>query len=143
VANARLAYAAFEATVAGARFQALRSGGAHAQRPLWASTSTKNPAYRDVLYVEELIGPDTVNTVPPATLMAFNDHGRTEPRIRHDEPGARRAFERLTALGVPVERLIAELEHEGVRSFEKSFDDLLAALEARRQERLAQRGSSR
>ena len=143
VANARLAYAAFETTVAGARFQALRSGGAHVQRPLWASTSTKNPAYRDVLYVEELIGPDTVNTVPPATLVAFNDHGRAESRIRHDVPGARRAFERLTALGVHVERLIAELEHEGVRSFEKSFDDLLAALEARRQERLAQRGSSR
>ena len=109
------------------------------QRPLWASTSTKNPAYRDVLYVEELIGPDTVNTVPPATLAAFNDHGRVESRIRHDVPGAREAFARLTALGVPVERLIGELEPEGVRAFEKSYDDLLAALETRRQERLAQR----
>jgi len=143
VANARLAYAAFEATVAGTRFQALRARGAHVQRPLWASTSTKNPAYRDVLYVEELIGPDTVNTVPPATLVAYNDHGRLESRIRHDVAGAHRTFERLTALGVPVERLIGELEPEGVRSFEKSFDDLLAALETRRQERLAQRGSTR
>jgi transaldolase len=143
VANARLAYAAFEETVAGARFRALAARGAHVQRPLWASTSTKNPAYRDVLYVEELIGPDTVNTVPPATLVAFNDHGLVESRLRHDVPGARRAFERLTELGVPVERLIGELEPEGVRAFEKSYDDLLAALEARRQERLAQRGSAR
>ncbi len=142
VANARLAYAAFESTVASPRFEALRARGAQVQRPLWASTSTKNPAYRDVLYVEELIGPDTVNTLPPATLVAFNDHGRVEARIRHDVPGALRAFERLTTLGVPVERLIGELEPEGVRSFEKSFDDLLAALETRRQERLAQRGSA-
>ena len=143
VANARLAYAAFEETMAGARFQALRSRGAHVQRPLWASTSTKNPAYRDVLYVEELIGPDTVNTVPPATLAAFNDHGRVESRIRHDVSGARDAFSRLTALGVPVDGLIGELEPEGVRAFEKSYDDLLAALETRRQERLAQRGPAR
>jgi len=143
VANARLAYSAFERTVAGPRFAALRERGAHVQRPLWASTSTKNPAYRDVLYVEELIGPDTVNTVPPATLDAFLDHGRTEARIAHDVAGADRTFERLEALGVPVARLIGELEPEGVRAFEKSFDDLLAALETRRQERLAQRGSAR
>jgi transaldolase len=143
VANARLAYALFEAEVAKPRFAALRARGAHVQRPLWASTSTKNPAYRDVLYVEELIGPDTVNTVPPATLAAFNDHGRVESRIRHDLPGARRTFERLEALGVPVHRLIGELEPEGVRAFARSFDDLLATLETRRQERLAQRGGTR
>jgi transaldolase len=143
VANARLAYALFEAEVAKPRFAALRAKGAHVQRPLWASTSTKNPAYRDVLYVEELIGPDTVNTVPPATLAAFNDHGRVEPRLRHDPAGARRVFERLEALGVPVRRLIDELEPEGVRAFARSFDDLLATLETRRQERLAQRGGAR
>jgi len=143
VANARIAYYQFEATVGSPRFTALRVLGAHPQRPLWASTSTKNPAYRDVLYVEELIGPDTVNTVPPATLQAFNDHGRIEARLRHDVPGARQVFERLTALGVPVDRLIAELEAEGVRAFAKSFDDLLATLETRRQELLAQRGSAR
>ena len=143
VANARLAYATFEETIGGPRFQALRAKGAHVQRPLWASTSTKNPAYRDVLYVEELIGPETVNTVPPATLIAFNDHGRVESRIRHDVAGARVVFARLTALGVPVEKLIGELEAEGVRAFEKSYDDLLAALETRRQERLAQRGLAR
>ena len=140
VANARLAYEAFERTVATPRFQALRAKGAHVQRPLWASTSTKNPAYRDVLYVEELIGPDTVNTLPPATLAAFNDHGLVETRIRHDLPGARAVFARLTALGVPVEALIGQLEAEGVRSFTKSYEELLVTLETRRREMLAQRG---
>jgi transaldolase len=143
VANARLAYAEFEAVVAGPRFQALHAKGAHRQRPLWASTSTKNKAYRDVLYVEELIGPDTVNTVPPATLAAFNDHGTVESRIRHDVPGARAVLARLTALGVPAESLIGELEGEGVQAFAKSFDDLLGALETRRRELLAQRGQAR
>ena len=140
VANARLAYAEFESTVADSRFRKLRERGAHPQRPLWASTSTKNKAYRDVLYVEELIGPDTVNTVPPATLDAFNDHGKVESRIRHDVPGARAVIARLTALGVPAEALIGELEGEGVQAFGKSFDDLLGALETRRRELLAQRG---
>ena len=143
VANARLAYAEFEAVIAGARYRALEKRGAHPQRPLWASTSTKNKAYRDVLYVEELIGPDTVNTLPPATLAAFNDHGRVEPRIRHDLAGARAVFTRLTELGVPVEALIGELEGEGVQAFAKSFDDLLGALETRRRELLAQRGQAR
>ena len=140
VANARLAYAEFESVIAGTRFKKLRERGAHPQRPLWASTSTKNKAYRDVLYVEELIGPDTVNTVPPATLDAFNDHGKVESRIRHDVPGARAVIARLTALGVPAEALIGELEGEGVQAFGKSFDDLLGALETRRRELLAQRG---
>jgi transaldolase len=143
VANARLAYAEFEAVVAGSRFKALEQRGAHRQRPLWASTSTKNKAYRDVFYVEELIGPDTVNTIPPATLAAFNDHGRVETRIRHDVPGARAVFARLTALGVPIETLIGELEAEGVEAFGRSFDDLLGALETRRRELLAQRGQAR
>jgi transaldolase len=143
VANARLAYAAFEQTVATPRFQALRTKRAHVQRPLWASTSTKNPAYRDVLYVEELIGADTVNTMPPATLAAFNDHGRVESRIRHDVASARAVFARLTALGVPIDTLINQLEGEGVQSFAKSYDALLATLETRRRELVAQRGSDR
>jgi transaldolase len=143
VANARLAYAAFEETMAAPRFQALKKQGAHVQRPLWASTSTKNPAYRDVLYVEELIGADTVNTMPPATLTAFNDHGTVESRIRHDVAGARGVFTRLTALGVPIDALIDQLEGEGVKSFSKSYDDLLATLETRRREMAAQRGSGR
>ena len=143
VANARIAYAAYEKVVAGERFRTLRARGAHVQRPLWASTSTKNPAYRDVLYVEELIGADTVNTMPPATLQAFNDHGVVEARIQRDVQGARQLFGRLTALGVPVATLIDQLEDEGVRAFEKSFADLLATLETRRRELVAQRGAGR
>lgn len=132
VANARLAYAEFERVFGGPRFAALQAKGAHAQRPLWASTSTKNPAYRDVLYVEELIGPNTVNTIPPATLVAFNDHGVVESRIHRDLAGARALFGRLDRLGVPVEALIDQLEDEGVKAFEKSYEDLLATLETRR-----------
>lgn len=143
VANARIAYAAFEQVIAGARFRALQQRGAHVQRPLWASTSTKNPSYRDVLYVEELIGADTVNTMPPATLKAFNDHGVVEARIRNDVSGARAAFTRLTALGVPVSTLIDQLEDEGVKSFEKSYRDLLSTLETRRRELVAQREPGR
>ncbi len=104
------------------------------QRPLWASTSTKNPTYRDVLYVEELIGPDTVNTIPPATLVAFNDHGVVETRIRNHMDEARALFGKLNALGVPVESLIDQLEGEGVVAFAKSYDDLLGAIETRRRE---------
>lgn len=140
VDNARLAYAAFEQVFATPRFAALRAKGAHVQRPLWASTSTKNPAYRDVMYVEELIGPDTVNTIPPATLDAFNDHGVVETRIRNGMPEARALFGRLNALGVPVEALIDQLEDEGVKSFAKSYDDLLAAIETRRRDMVAKRG---
>lgn len=141
VANARIAYAAYEQVIAGVRFRALAGRGAHVQRPLWASTSTKNPAYRDVLYVEELIGADTVNTMPPATLKAFNDHGVVEERIRRDVAGARNVFARLTALGVPVATLIDQLEDEGVRAFEKSYGELLDTLETRRRELAAQRGT--
>lgn len=134
VANARLAYEAYEQAIATPRFGALRAKGAHVQRPLWASTGTKNKAYSDVLYVDELIGPDTVNTLPPATLAAFNDHGTVEARIRRDLPGAREVFATLPKLGVPVDALIEQLEPEGVAAFEKSYDELLAALEAKRRD---------
>jgi len=134
IANARLAYEMFERSLTGERWRALAARGAHVQRPLWASTSTKNPAYRDVIYVEELIGPETVNTMPPQTLDAFNDHGVVENRIHRDLDAAHALFRRLPELGVPIDRLIAELEAEGVTAFEKSFDTLLAALETRRRE---------
>ena len=133
VANARLAYAAFQAVCATPRFAALRGRGAEVQRPLWASTSTKNPAYPDTLYVDTLIGPDTVNTMPPQTLAAFNDHGTAEVTIGNDLDAARRLFTRLPALGIPIEALIAELEDEGVVAFARSYDALLATLESRRQ----------
>jgi len=141
IANARLAYARFRETLGEGRFQALAAHGARLQRPLWASTSTKNPAYRDVMYVEELIGPDTVNTMPLQTLTAFNDHGVVESRIEHDLPGAHAVFRRLPQLGVPIHALIDELEGEGVAAFAKSYEALLAALEAKRRE-LVSRGAS-
>ena len=143
VANARLAYEAFGEVVAGERYRALASRGAHPQRPLWASTSTKNPSYRDVLYVEELVGPDTVNTMPPATLVAFNDHGVVESRITRDVPGAHAVFARLTELGVPVTTLLDQREPEGGTAFERSFADLLATLETRRRALVAGEGAAR
>jgi transaldolase len=132
VANARLAYAEFQKVFKGSRFEPLLEKKANVQRPLWASTGTKNPAYSDVLYVDELVGSDTVNTMPPQTLAAFNDHGSLEVRISHDLDFARRAFERLPQLGVPVNELIDQLEPEGVTAFEKSYDALLETLEQRR-----------
>ena len=133
VANARLAYAQFRELTSGERFRALAARGAHLQRPLWASTSTKNPAYKDTLYVDELIGADTVNTMPLKTLKAFNDHGRVQATIEHDLDAARTLFRRLPQLGIPVEQKIAELEGEGVKAFAKSYDALLETLEHTRQ----------
>jgi transaldolase len=132
VANARLAYARFREVFGGARFTTLLRRGAHLQRPLWASTSTKNPAYPDTLYVDELIGADTVNTMPLATLAAFNDHGALESRIGRDLDSARALFRRLPELGIPVDELIAQLEGEGVTTFAKSYEALLETLESRR-----------
>jgi transaldolase len=132
VANARLAYAAFQREFTSPRFLALRGKGANLQRPLWASTSTKNPAYPDTLYVDELIGPDTVNTMPPQTLVAFNDHGTVESRIGRDRDRAEALFRRLPALGVALPALIDQLEPEGVAAFAKSYDALLETLETRR-----------
>jgi transaldolase len=132
IANARLAYARFREVFALPRFAALASRGAHLQRPLWASTSTKNPAYPDTLYVDELIGADTVNTMPLATLQAFNDHGALESRIERDVDSARALFRRLPELGVPLDALIAQLEDEGVVAFAKSYESLLETLETRR-----------
>ena len=133
IANARLAYVRFREVFGAPRFRSLAQREARLQRPLWASTSTKNPAYPDTLYVDELIGPDTVNTMPPQTLAAFNHHGKVAVTIDRDLEVARRLFERLPELGIPAARLIVELEEEGVAAFAKSYEALLAALEARRQ----------
>jgi transaldolase len=132
VANAKRAYTRFREVFDEPRFHALAARGARVQRPLWASTSTKNPRYRDTLYVDELIGPDTVNTVPPGTLAAYNDHGVLDPRLLRGADEARALFRRLPELGVPVDDLIGQLEQEGVAAFVKSFDSLLATLEAKR-----------
>jgi transaldolase len=140
IANARLAYARFLEVFGSKRFAALSAKGARVQRPLWASTSTKNPAYPDTMYVDELVGPDTVNTLPPQTLEAYNDHGSLEVRIGKDLPAARALFERLPELGIPLERLIDELEGEGVAAFAKSYDELIAGIESRRREFAGARG---
>jgi transaldolase len=134
VANARLAYARFLDTIRSPRYLALAERGAHPQRPLWASTSTKNPNYRDVIYVEELIGHNTVNTMPPQTLAAFNEHGVVQARITRDLDQAEAVFQRLPQLGIPLEALIAQLEPEGVAAFVKSFDSLIESLESKRRE---------
>ncbi len=100
IANARLAYGAYKKVFSSDRFQKLKQHGAKVQRPLWASTSTKNPAYRDVMYVEELIGPDTVNTMPPQTLVAFLDHGKVRMSLEEDLPGAVKTLQELEKLGI-------------------------------------------
>ena len=129
IANARIAYEAFEEVFGGARFAALRKKGVAVQRPLWASTSTKDPAYPDLYYIEALIAPDSVNTIPPETFEAYRDHGDPKVRIHDDLPEARRVFEGLRDLGIDQARIFDELEEEGVRKFSASYDALLKALE--------------
>ncbi len=133
IANARLAYADFKQTFGGERFLKLKAKGARVQRPLWASTSTKNPAYRDVVYVEELIGPDTVDTVPPQTLVAFLEHGKVRASLEENLEGAHQAMVGLEKLGISMDHVTNQLEVEGVSSFSNAFTVLIKAVEERRQ----------
>ena len=133
IANARLAYADFKKAFASERFLKLKAKGARVQRPLWASTSTKNPDYRDVMYVEELIGPDTVNTVPPQTLVAFLEHGQVRLSLEEDLEGARKTLAELEKLGILMKTVTSELEEQGVKSFSDAFTVLLEAVDKRRQ----------
>jgi transaldolase len=128
VAQAQLAYAQFLEVFSGPRWEALAAKGAHRQRPLWASTSTKNEAYADLLYVDSLIGPDTVNTMPDATIDAFLDHGRVARTVDADPDAARRDFAEVEEVGVDMADVARVLEEEGVASFTKSFDELLQGL---------------
>jgi len=132
VANAKLAYALFRQTFAGPRWTALSGKGATFQRPLWASTSTKDPAYSDILYVQELIGPDTVNTMPLQTMAAFRDHGRPAETITEGVDEARAHLERLVEVGIDLDSATAQLEREGVRAFVDAFEGLMATLEEKR-----------
>lgn len=133
IANARLAYADYKTIFGASRFEALKAVGARAQRPLWASTSTKNPAYRDVIYVEELVGPNTVNTAPPQTVAAFLDHGIVRPgSLEQNVAEASQVLVDLEALGVSMQTVTDELEREGVKSFADAFTALLGAVEASR-----------
>lgn len=132
IANARLAYEEFRKVFGGERFARLQAAGGRIQRPLWASTSTKNPAYPDTLYVDELIGPATVNTVPPQTLEAFRDHGTVARTLTNDLDGARRLMQDLAGVGIFIEQVAEELETEGVRAFADAFAAMMATIEARR-----------
>jgi len=128
IAQAKLAYELFQGVFSGPRWEALAAKGARVQRPLWASTSTKNPSFPDTLYVDTLIGPHTVNTLPDTTLEAFADHGTLARTIDADLDVAKQHWAALPGLGVDMDDVAAKLEREGVSSFQKSFDELLTAL---------------
>lgn len=132
IANAKMAYQQFKEVFGSARFLKLRDAGARPQRPLWASTGTKNPKYRDTLYIEELIGPETVNTIPPATYDAFKDHGRVMMTLEKDADEARRVLETFAAKGFSLTAITDKLTAEGVKSFNESFEQLMMTIEARR-----------
>jgi transaldolase len=134
IANAKLAYERYEELFAGERWEALSAKGARPQRCLWASTSTKNPEYRDVMYVEELIGPETVNTMPEETIRAFQDHGEVALTLERDLDEARRVFERIAQAGVDYDDVVVTLEREGVEKFADSFRELLDGVKAKRGE---------
>ena len=127
IANAKVAYSYYRNIFASPQFSALAAKGAIPQRLLWASTGTKNPAFSDVYYVEELMGPDTVNTVPPKTMDAFRDHGVVENRLEQDLDQAQSTLDTLADLGIDLNKITAQLETDGVKSFREAFDRLLAA----------------
>jgi transaldolase len=131
IANAKLAYAHWREAFAGERWEFLRGKGARAQRCLWASTSTKNPAYRDVVYVEELIGPEVVNTMPLETVAAFQDHGEVHDTLETGLEEAHALLDELAEAGVDYDDVVATLEEEGVQKFEDSFESLLEGIDAK------------
>jgi len=132
IANARLVYQDFKKIFSTSRFETLRLVGAHVQRPLWASTSTKNPAYRDILYAEELIGPNTVDTMPFETINNFRDHGRTRFSIDEDLEGVQRTLDELEELGIHYNQFTQQLLDEGVQKFADSFHQLFAGIESKK-----------
>lgn len=142
IANARMAYQRFKEVFHGPRFRALEEKGARVQRPLWASTSTKNPAYRDVYYVESLIAPQTVDTIPPQTLAAFRDHGQARISIEDDLDEDRALLELLEKVGISLAEVTQQVLDDGVRLFVEPFEKLLRAIEARRAEILARSAST-
>src|SRR5205809_548719 len=140
IANSKLAYERYKELFAGPRWDRLRKAGARSQRCLWASTSTKDPRYPDTYYVEELIGPDTVDTIPPATLAAFREHGEVRRSLDENVDLARRQLKQLAEVGVDLDQVTSELEVEGVEAFTKSFESLVAALEKSAKEIKAGKG---
>ena len=134
IANAKLAYQNYLDTFSGPRWQALEAKGATKQRCLWASTSTKNPDYRDVMYVEELIGPETVDTMPEETIQAFQDHGNVAETLTKDVDAARQLFHDLREAGIDYDDVVETLEREGVQKFSDSFEELMDGIRAKRGE---------
>jgi len=137
IANAKLAYVTYQEIFSGPAWDELEAAGATPQRCLWASTSTKNPEYRDVVYVEELIGPDTVNTMPRETVEAVQDHGRIERTLDRDVDRAHETLKAFQAAGIDYDDVVQTLEREGVEKFAKSFRELFAGLEAKRDQLVA------
>lgn len=133
IANARLVYQEFKRIFSSPRFESLKHAGAHVQRPLWASTSTKNPAYRDVLYAEELIGPDTVDTMPLETIQNFRDHGKVRYSIEDDLDGAKATLAALEAEGIYYDQVTQQLQDEGVKKFADSFHELFDGIRSKQQ----------
>jgi len=129
IANGKLTYQKYQQIFSGPRWEKLAAKGAQTQRVLWASTSTKNPNYRDVIYVEELIGPDTVNTMPPATIDAFRDHGKLRNSLTEDVAGAQKTMDDLPKAGISMKEVTDKLTEDGVKQFADAFDKLLAAVE--------------
>jgi len=142
IANARLVYQEFKRIFHTPRFETLKHSGAHVQRPLWASTSTKNPAYRDVLYAEELVGPDTVDTMPLETVENFRDHGRVSRTIEDDIQQAKDEFSALEKVGIHYDQVTKQLQDEGVQKFADSFHELIKGIESKKQV-IQQRTSAR
>lgn len=135
IANGKLTYQRYQKIFSGPRWQALAAKGAQTQRVLWASTSTKNPHYRDVIYVEELIGPDTVNTMPPATIDAFRDHGKLRNSLTEDVPAAARVMDNLAQAGISIKEVTDKLTQDGVKLFADAFDKLLEAVKKNTQQK--------
>ena len=141
IANGKLTYQRYQKIFSGPQWEALAAKGAQTQRVLWASTSTKNPAYRDVMYVEELIGPDTVNTMPPATLDAFRDHGSCATALTEDVPAAQKTMDDLAKVGISIKEVTDKLTDDGVKLFADAFDKLLEAVEKSTQQKGKERVS--
>jgi transaldolase len=132
IANAKQAYRSYQGMIAGQRWKALAARGAHVQRLLWASTSTKNPKYRDVLYIEELIGPDTVNTIPPATMDAFREHGAVRRTLDADLAAADKTMKDLERAGISMQKVTDKLLDDAIKLFDDAFQKLLAAVEQKK-----------
>jgi len=135
IANGKLTYQRYQRIFSGPRWEALAAKGAQTQRVLWASTSTKNPAYRDVMYVEELIGADTVNTMPPATIDAFRDHGKLRKSLTENVAGAQKVMDDLASAGISIKEVTSKLTTDGVKLFADAFHKLLGVVEKSTQQK--------